>query len=85
MRPRPRAHVGAWHTSCLLAEAATPFESFYPLCRMLEQINAEKNGKAILLALDWAKAFDSIAPAALVDALERFGIQYEFGSMVKAI
>ena len=38
-----------------------------------------------MLALDWAKAFDSVAPASLVQALQRFGIPNEFVQMVQAI
>ena len=36
--------------------------------RMIEEAWEQRDGKAILLALDWAKAFDSISPSALADA-----------------
>eukprot|EP00973_Karenia_brevis_P092451 12412495-Karenia_brevis.AAC.1 len=31
-----------------------------------------------MVALDWAKAFDSIAPTQLLSALRRFGVPQEF-------
>ena len=40
------------------------------------------NGQVLLLALDWKKAFDCIAPARLMNALERFGVN---ASMRQAI
>eukprot|EP00973_Karenia_brevis_P093967 12420075-Karenia_brevis.AAC.1 len=42
--------------------------------RMIEKCFNEKNRSVILLALDWAKAFDCIDPAALVEALRRYGL-----------
>ena len=36
------------------------------------------HGKLHLLALDWRRAFDSIAPAWLLDALRRFGLPEKF-------
>ena len=39
----------------------------------------------MLLALDWAKAFDNVSPDALCRALQRFGIPPEFISVVRAI
>ena len=38
-----------------------------------------------MLALDWAKAFDSVSPKALATALVRFGIPGDFVDMVRAI
>ena len=38
----------------------------------------------LLLSLDWAKAFDSVAPGALVNALQRFGIPTHFCRVVQA-
>ena len=39
----------------------------------------------MLLALDWAKAFDSIRPDALLTALRRFGVPEPFSRMVQNI
>ena len=53
--------------------------------RELERANSEKSGKTILLAPDWAKAFDSVSPDALSKALRRFGVPTEFVNMIQAI
>jgi hypothetical protein len=50
-----------------------------------EQAWATKTGKVIFLALDWAKAFDSISPTGLSKALARFGLPSFFVEMVEAI
>ena len=42
--------------------------------RAIEQTWAHRNAKMHMLAVDWRKAFDSINPAALLDALRRFGL-----------
>ena len=39
----------------------------------------------MLLALDWAKAFDSVMPDALLEALRRFGLPREVLAAVRAI
>ena len=46
--------------------------------RKVENAWARKNGNLLLLALDWAKVFDSISPASLVNAMSRLGIPYFF-------
>ena len=51
----------------------------------MENAWARKDGNFLLLALDWAKAFDSISPAGLVIAMLRFGIPYHFCSVVCGI
>ncbi len=53
--------------------------------RLLDYTWASSNASAIFLALDWAKAFDSICPASLSKALLRFGIPAEFVAMVDSI
>ena len=53
--------------------------------RLLEQTYAAKGGSLAFLALDWAKAFDSIAPDGLIVALRRFGIPDGFCSIIRAI
>ena len=47
-----------------------------------EEACESKGGSAVLLALDWAKAFDSLDPSALNRALVRFGIPRPFVDMV---
>ena len=46
---------------------------------------ARKNGAVHLLALDWRKAFDSINPEGLLDALRRFGLPEHFLTVVASI
>ena len=49
-------------------------DAIFIVRRLIEKCITEKNQHIIFLALDWAKAFDSIAPASLARALYRFGI-----------
>ena len=44
-----------------------------------------KNGGAVFVALDWAKAFDCISPDGLVDALRRFGLPQPFLEFIKNV
>ena len=53
--------------------------------RLIEESNALQNKPLLMLALDWAKAFDSICPDALCESLERFGIPSKFLQVVRAI
>ena len=53
--------------------------------RFINKATAQRDGKLALLALDWAKAFDSISPAALICALHKFGIPQHFIDMIHAI
>ena len=53
--------------------------------RLIERAWESKDGKLIFLALDWAKAFDSIAPDALLTALKRFGVTSQMLSVIGAI
>lgn len=45
----------------------------------------KKNGSAVFVALDWAKAFDCISPDGLVDALRRFGLPRRFLEFIQNI
>ena len=49
-------------------------DAIFVLRRRIETAIAQRGGKLIVLALDWQKAFDSIAPSALITGLRRFGI-----------
>ena len=53
--------------------------------RKLEVIFNESNKHLTFLTLDWAKAFDSIDPESLVQALRRFGIPFSYLMMIKEI
>ena len=45
---------------------------------LLERTWAEQSGRPVLLALDWAKAFDSVSPESLCLSLEGFGVPTHF-------
>jgi len=53
--------------------------------RAIELAWSQRGGVLHLLALDWAKAFDSISTTALLVALRRFGVPEPFVEMVAAI
>ena len=48
-------------------------DAIFILRRQVETAWAQRGGKFLILALDWEKAFDTIDPAAMLCALERFG------------
>ena len=52
--------------------------------RMIERAWEQQNGKLIYLALDWAKAFDSISPDALVAALKHFGVPEKMLKVIRS-
>ncbi|CAE8629014.1 unnamed protein product [Polarella glacialis] len=51
----------------------------------MDRTIAEKDGKLLLLLLDWSKAFDRIRTDSLLVALKRFGLPPLFVQMVGAI
>ena len=53
--------------------------------RRIEEAIEAKDCSAVLLALGWAKAFDSISPDSLTLALGRFGLADAFVGMVRGI
>ena len=53
--------------------------------RAIEAAQGHKNGRVHLLALDWAKAFDSINPQALLMSLRRFGLPDHVLNVISSI
>ena len=53
-------------------------------CRIIEQ-NIISSERLLVIALDWAKAFDSIDPERFLVALTRFGLPLHFVNMIAAI
>jgi hypothetical protein len=53
--------------------------------RRIEQALAARGGSAFLLALDWRKAFDSIAPDRMLSALKRYGVNDEMLTAIAEI
>ena len=60
-------------------------DALFVIRRLLEKALNSKDECFICLALDWAKAFDSIAPEGLIDSLRRFGLPSHFVEMIGAI
>ena len=60
-------------------------DALFMVRRLIDKAVASKNENLIILALDWAKAFDSIAPEALCLALRRFGIGTAMASLIADI
>ena len=74
-----------WFTQFGFKQNVGTSEALFITRRIVENSWASKGGKTILLALDWAKAFDSISPDALLGALTRFGIPAEMNEMIRHI
>ena len=82
---RAGAEQRVWSTQCGFKSSTGTVDALFMARRILEGAWAEKGGSAVLLALDWAKAFDSIRPDALLTALRRFGVPEPFSHMVQDI
>ncbi|CAE8591027.1 unnamed protein product [Polarella glacialis] len=74
-----------WPTQLGFKQACGTDEALLIARRHIEKAWALQGGSCLLLALDWAKAFDSIDPSGLIRALQRFGLPADFISMVQAI
>jgi len=61
------------------------FDAVFLVRRIIEKAMAVKDQRLVLLALDWAKAFDSIAPESLCHSLRRFGLPAQFLRCIEAI
>ena len=64
------------------------FGTFYALFvvrRIIDDVWSEKQGSAVFVALDWAKAFDCISPEGLLDALRRCGLPRSFLDFIRNI
>ena len=71
-----------WQTQYGFRSKCGTTDALFITRRVVEDIWSRANGHGIFLALDWAKAFDSIAPERLADALRRFGIPSKFIKMI---
>ena len=63
-----------WETQYGFCSGRNTFDAVFLGRRLLEQDAAATKPKLILLALDWAKAFDCISPDSLMLCLARFGV-----------
>ena len=53
--------------------------------RIIETACAQRSGRLSLVALHWAKTFDSVDVESLLDALRRFGVPCSFIGVVSAL
>ena len=60
-------------------------EALFLLRRVLDDVWASNEDSVVIVALDWAKAFDCISPEGLLDALRRFGLPSCYLSIIKNI
>ena len=74
-----------WNTQYGFKSGYGTRDSLHLARRMLDRPWETKDGKLVFLALDWAKAFDSVCPDSLVKALQRFGIHGRMLAAMKAI
>jgi len=74
-----------WNTQFWFRTKHGTSDAVFLARRHLDDVWDAKDGKLVLLALDWAKAFDSISPDAMMSALMRFGLPRKFVETVQAI
>ena len=65
---------GTRNSDFVLGTAPWTMDAIFLARRLVENANAVQESPLILLALDWAKAFDSICPRALIEGLKRVGV-----------
>ena len=74
-----------WHTQFGFKSKRGTVDALFLARRMIDEAWATRYGSLIMLALDWAKAFDSISPDALLTALRRFGVPSQIFDSIRAI
>ena len=74
-----------WHYQFGFKKVANVSDNIFIARKYLDAAFANKNGRLALLALDWAKAFDSIMLEPMFDALKRFSLPDAFIHMLKGI
>ena len=67
-----------WVTQFSFRSKCGTSEALLMVRRIIEQADERENKSLILLALDWAKAFDSLSPTSLLNCLARFGVPHHF-------
>ena len=76
------AESRVWPTQFGFQSQSGTTDAIFMARRYLDDAWEAKDGHLVFLALDWAKAFDSVDPAALLRALRRFGLP---DKMLKAV
>ena len=74
-----------WSTQFGFRPGRGTMDAVFLTRRIVEEANALQDKRLVLLALDWAKAFDSISPYALCRSLRRFGLPTKFLQCIQGI
>ena len=74
-----------WHTQFGFRCQRGTADAIFVARRLVEQTWSKHEGRLVFLALDCAKAFDSISPESLVHALLRFGLPSHVCDIVRNI
>eukprot|EP00959_Pyramimonas_sp_CCMP1952_P300434 6283930-Pyramimonas_sp.AAC.1 len=74
-----------WDTLCGFRPGRGILDAVFLIRRIVEEASAMQDKRLVLLALDWATAFDSIAPEALCQSLGGFGLPAKFLRCIEAI
>lgn len=74
-----------WSTQFGFRSGFGTIDALFIARRMIDQSLSAKDNHLIFLALDWSKAFDSISPQSLQDALRRFGLPDALTQVIASI
>ena len=74
-----------WPTQFGFRSGHSTEDAIFAARRVTEQAWARKGGQALLLALNWSKAFDSVTHRGLIQALVRFGVPQPMADMVSSL
>ena len=74
-----------WATQFGFRSACGTSEALLMARRIIEQAYEREDKALILLALDWAKVFDSIVPGRVLNAMHRFGVCEHTGAVLSGI
>ena len=80
-----RAEDRIWFTQFGFCSKRGTLDAVFLARRAIEDANAIKDKTLMMLALDWAKAFDCISPQALIKALARFGLPEKILAVISGI
>ena len=76
------AEARIWGAQFGFKSGAGTADALFIARRIMDDAHAANEGSCIFLALGWAKAFDSISPSRLAEALRRFGIPSHFIDLI---
>ena len=74
-----------WHTQYGFRSGRGTKHAIFIARRLIEECHNSKDKSLVMLALDWAKAFDSIDPECLIQALHRFGLPSHYLQVIRNI